>query len=164
MKLSRHALSLFTVLAVTMGTGLGDHSEARAESAAAASVEARPDRPGAVFDHIMINPDQPGDIIPCIRVLRQYYQRSRHDSSLQIELRLIYLSNGMTIEKFFVVPLAEFTLTEHHTQPKQADWKLVDTVIDIADAPVDEGTSVQGTATLIDGGAATQTTSFSFAR
>lgn len=118
---------------------------------------------GVLLDHVMLEAN-PFELIPCIKVRKNLFNQSRSDASITIEIRLTYTSRDTEIEKVFVVPLQALQLTTHHPQP-QGKWRLAETVLDVSDAPPDEGTAFTGTVTLLDDDCvATRTYPLSFVR
>ncbi|NUP08030.1 MAG: hypothetical protein HOW73_18445 [Polyangiaceae bacterium] len=116
--------------------------------AAKTAVEAK--LKSAVLDHIMIDPANPGEIIPCIKVLRQLYKRAQHHPEMALWISLRYTSNGTQKFKVVVISLRDMELTDHHPQPANHKQLLIDTTVDISNAPIDPGTSATGLVKLVE--------------
>lgn len=106
-------------------------------------------KPGVVFDHVMVDPLDPGAIVPCVRVLRKFYKKAEKHPELLLRIRVTYLSNGVTVQKLVDVPLREMEITDHHDQPADADWILVDTTVDVSDAPIDGAEGATGSVEVL---------------
>lgn len=107
--------------------------------------------PPAQFDHVMVDPANPGFIIPCVKVLRRLYKKAAHHPDIQLLLLLRYSSNGQDQLKVVLLPLRDMELTHHHPQPNNRKLRLVETMVDVTDAPIDPGSNVIGTAHIIQG-------------
>jgi hypothetical protein len=98
----------------------------------------------------MVDPINPGLIVPCVKVLTKYFKKAANHPELVLRISITYYSSGVQKQKLVVVELRDMVLTDHHPQPSNKKWKLVDTTVDISNAPIDPGTSATGTATLLD--------------
>jgi len=159
--------AIVAVMVVGFGAALGHQAHAApapdqysgAADGHASNIEAKLKK-GAVLDHIMVDPVNPGLIQPCIKVLRKYYKKAENHPEWVLRISITYYSGGAVKEKLVVVSLRDMVLTDHHPQPSNKQLRLVDTVVDISDHPIDPGTTATGTAVLLDEGQAI--TSFTF--
>lgn len=106
----------------------------------------------ADLDHIMIDPANLGEIIPCIKILRKFYKKAEHHPELALRIVLSYLSNGQPKYKIVVVPVRDLVLTDHHAQPSDKKVLLVETAVDVSSAPVDPNTNITGTVEVVEAG------------
>ncbi|MFO0552614.1 MAG: hypothetical protein U0271_29760 [Polyangiaceae bacterium] len=107
------------------------------------------------FDHIMTLAAFPGFIVPCVKVIRHLFNRSRHDASIGVFLRVGYTSAGQTVKREFTIPLQDFEITPHHPQPSNKKWRLVEALVDTTAAPPDANSTFSGTAEIVDIGTPT---------
>ncbi len=151
MQLSRCARTIVTALVLSTVGFVGD-AEARTADAAPAKVGARSFGANAVvLDHFMVSAENPRFIIPCVRVIRQLFEASRTDRSLTVEVRASYTSGGRLVEQVFVLSLADFELSDHHPQPRSNRWRLLDATVDLGELPIDPGSEITGSVTLLGG-------------
>ena len=104
----------------------------------------------ADLDHIMIDPANPGAIIPCIKILKKFYKKAAHHPELALRILLTYKSNGQVKTKIVVVPVRDLALTDHHPQPADKKLLLVETTVDVSSAPVDPNTLVTGSLEVVE--------------
>jgi hypothetical protein len=151
MQISRCALSIVTALVLTTGCFIGE-AEARTADSESSTIAARVRAPRVVLDHFMVDAANPSLIIPCIKVRRGLFQRSRNDASITVEVTASYTSRGLPVEQTFVMSLSDFHLSDHHPQPKNGKWRLLDATISLGDNLIDAGSTVTGSVTLLSNG------------
>jgi hypothetical protein len=90
----------------------------------------------------------PAFIIPCVKVFRRIYDRALTDRTIMAEVTVTYTSRGEPVTRVFDIPLGDFFLSDHHAQPHNRAFRLIETLLDISDAPIDDGTLPTGSITL----------------
>ena len=103
----------------------------------------------ADLDHVMIDPQNPGHIIPCIKVMRKLVKRAEKDPGLSLWISLRYLSNGVEKFKVVIVPVRDMEATTHHANNDKKTI-LLETDVDVSNAPVDADSEVTGTVRVVD--------------
>lgn len=104
-----------------------------------------------VLDHFMIDVADLGEIIPCVKVLRGLYTAAQNNPNLYIRVSVSYYSNGTERSRVLIAPLRDYLKTTHHGQATQqpgSRYLLVDNTFDVGE-PVDEGSTVTGSAELV---------------
>ena len=150
MHIKRSVIVALAVLGLSAGLG-APVASANGGADDASEVAGKKDKEKVVFDHVMVDPLRPGEIVPCVRVMKKYFKKSQNHPELVLMIRVTYFSNGNSVQKLVSVPLSAMQLTEHHEQPEDPKWLLLDTLIDISDQPIDAGSETSGDAELIEG-------------
>jgi hypothetical protein len=83
-----------------------------------------------------------GGIAPCTLVLRTIYEAALAGTPYALRFHLRYRSGKHTAVKHAVVPVKNMHL--RRTQPSDARYVRLDTVIDVSKKPVNEGAAVNG--------------------
>ena len=143
MKLSRRTVSLglFSVV-------IGAPALAAADSSKSAEALARNKEPRLSLDHFMVSEVNSNFIVPCIRIRTKLWNRVARNANLGVTVLVTWTSRGESFTQSFTMSLQGFSLTDHHPQPEDTRWRLIEGIIDVTPHAVDGGTLPAGGATF----------------
>lgn len=137
MKLPRRTVSL-GLFSVVLG----------APAIAGAQPRARNNTARLTLDHFMVSEANSNFIVPCVKIRTRLWNRVARNANLGITVAATWVSRGETFSQSFTMSLQSFALTDHHPQPDDARWRLIEGIIDVTPHAVDGGTLPTGGATF----------------